>query len=145
MACAVRSEPRAVPPQPDGRGQRGRASQAPGHGAGSRRRGDERKARFRTLGADLLRRVRWSPEEADSREGHRGVRRGKTRPYFFTAAISWSRIVAEGPLLAERNLLRNSRNVLDSGPMLESVSRPEVRIDEPIFRDVENLRLAERM
>src|SRR5579871_1869503 len=44
-----------VPPQSHWRGQRGRPPEAADHGSGSRGRHHERQARFRSLGADLLR------------------------------------------------------------------------------------------
>jgi thiamine phosphate synthase YjbQ (UPF0047 family) len=48
-------DPARLPPQPHGGGQRGRAPQAPDHGAGGGGGGHGREARLRSLGADLLR------------------------------------------------------------------------------------------
>src|SRR5690348_2908462 len=60
----------AVPPQPDRGGQCRRPHEAPGHGQGGRGRGHPGEARFRPLGADLLRRIRRPAEETGAREDY---------------------------------------------------------------------------
>ena len=63
----------AVRPQPHGRRQRRRPHEAAGHGPRSGRGDHERQARFRPVGADLLRRIRRPTAEAGVGEGDRGV------------------------------------------------------------------------
>src|ERR1035437_432424 len=61
------------PPQPHRRGQRRRPHETPAHGPGGGGGGDPGQARLRSLGADLLRRVRWPPQKARLGEDYRGV------------------------------------------------------------------------
>ena len=56
-------DPESLPSQPHRRRQRRRAPQAPDHGPRGGGRDHEGQARFRAVGADLLRRVRWEPEQ----------------------------------------------------------------------------------
>ena len=60
----VRSQPPALSPQPHGRRQRRRPPQAAGDGPRGGGGGDEGRARLRSLGADLLRRVRRAAAQA---------------------------------------------------------------------------------
>src|SRR6185503_21208665 len=54
-------------------GQRRRPPQAPDHGPRGGGGDHRRQARFRAMGADLLRRVRWAAEKARPGEDHRRV------------------------------------------------------------------------
>ena len=56
--------PDALPPQPHRRRQRRRPHEAADHGARSGGRHHRRQARLRSVGADLLRRIRRPPPEA---------------------------------------------------------------------------------
>ena len=67
------ASPATVQAQPHRRGQRRRPHEAADHGPRSRRGDHQRQARFRAVGADLLRRVRRQAGQAGAGEGHRGM------------------------------------------------------------------------
>ena len=70
----LQSRPQRLPPQSHGRGQCRRPSQASSHGPRGGGGDHRRQARFRSVGANLLRRIRRLPAETSAGEDPWGVR-----------------------------------------------------------------------
>src|SRR5207302_10958110 len=63
----------AISPQPHRRRQCRRPHEAPDYGSRDSSCHHRRQAGLRTLGADLLRRIRWTPPQKSAGQDHRGV------------------------------------------------------------------------
>ena len=132
----------ALPAQPDRRGQRRRAPEAPDHGPRSGRRDHGRKAGLRSLGADLLRGIRRPPPKTGAGEDYRRVihsldlteprterraakrfsaervpeRSKRDHPTSRNGFIGWSRLLRSGTRSAEKRFaaLRSVRGSVRS-------------------------------